>query len=181
LGKRQKTILGKWFNSIMDTYPADGARAFKQDKDRFSNPVGYTISQEIKTLYEAVLDDRDSDGVRTSLDNIVRIRAVQDFTPSQAVSFIFLLKKIVREELESEIRENRLLKELLKFESQVDELALLAFDLYVGCREKIYELTVNEVKAEREMVYKLLERTNLIFEEQTRDQPGLDCDERQVI
>ena len=180
LEKKKKTILDKWFNSILDTYPADGARAFKQDKDRFSNPIGYTISQEIGTLYEAALHGTSSDDVRTSLDNIIRIRAVQDFAPSQAISFIYLLKKIVRDELENEIRENRLIKELLEFESRIDELALLALDIYVGCREKVYELTVKEVKAEREMVYKLLERTNLIYEERTKGEPDFGCGERPI-
>ena len=36
--------------------------------------------------------------------------------------------------------------ELLAFESKIDELALTAFNRYVECREKVFELKANEVK-----------------------------------
>jgi len=58
--------------------------------------VGYTISQEINVLYEELLQGRvDSDKTATSLDSIIRIRAIQDFSPHEAVSFVFLLKKAI--------------------------------------------------------------------------------------
>ena len=160
LSQKRAPILERWFGLILDTYPADSSRFFKQEKDRFANPVGYTISLEIETLFDELLHGMNPAKLSASLDNIIRIRAVQDFSPSQAVAFVFLLKKAVREELESKIRKNQLFEELLKFESRIDELALRAVNIYMGCREKIYETRVNEVKAERERVFKLLERTN---------------------
>jgi len=108
-----------------------------------------------------------SDKLAACLDNIIRIRAVQDFPPSQTIAFIFLLKKAIREELASEIAENRVLEELLKFESKIDKLVLFALDIYMKCREKVFEIRVNEAKAERERVLKLLDRTNLTMESQS--------------
>jgi len=160
LSQKKASILERWFYLTLETYPAETSRFLKQEKDRFINPVGYTISQEIEALYDELLRGMNPAKLSTSLDNIIRIRSVQDFSPSQAIAFVFLLKKAVREELESEIRENQLFEELLKFESRIDELALLASDIYVRCREKIYEMRINEVKAERERVFKLLERAN---------------------
>ncbi|MCL0091586.1 RsbRD N-terminal domain-containing protein, partial [Dehalococcoidales bacterium] len=122
-----------------------------QEKDRFANPVGYTISKEIEVLYEELIDGMNFDKLSTSLDNIIKIRAVQDFSPSQAIAFIFLLKKAVKEELADEIGGNW----WLKFESRIDKLALLAFDIYMKCREKIYQIKVNKVKAETERALKL--------------------------
>jgi len=148
----------------MDSYPADASKLLKQDKDRFDNPIGYSVSQEIKAIYEELLSDMHSDKLLSSLDNIIRIRAVQDFTPSQAIAFIFKLKKAVRDELGHEIRSNKIFKELLDFESRIDELALFALDLYVKCREKIHEIRVGEVKAERDRAFRLLESTNLAYE-----------------
>lgn len=149
----------------METYPADTSRFLKQQKDRFVNPVGYTISQEIEALYEELLQGMNSDKLAASLNNIIRIRSVQDFPPSQTIVFIFLLKKAIREELANKIVEKQAFEELLKFESRIDKLVLLALDIYMKCREKVYEIRVNEVKAERERVLKLLERTNLMYGE----------------
>lgn len=157
----------RWFQLILETYPADTSRFLKQEKDRFINPVGYTISQEIEALYDELLQEMNPDKLAACLDNIIRIRAVQDFPPSQTIAFIFLLKKAIREELASEIAENRVLEELLKFESKIDQLVLLALDIYMKCREKVFEIRVNEAKAERERVLKLLDRTNLTMESQS--------------
>ena len=163
LSQKKAAILERWFHLILETYPADTSRFLKQKKDRFVNPVGYTTSQEIEALYEELLHGMNLDKLSASLNNIIIIRSVQDFSPSQAISFIFLLKKAIREELASEIRENRAFDELLEFDSRIDKLALLALDIYMKCREKIYEIRVNEVKADRERAFKLLERANLMY------------------
>ena len=157
----------RWFQLVLGTYPADTSRFLKQEKDRFTNPVGYAISQELEALYDELLQEMNSDKLAACLDNIIRIRAVQDFSPSQTIALIFLLKKAIREELASEITENRVFEELLKFESRIDKLVLLAFDIYMKCREKVFEIRVNEAKAERERVLKLLERINLTMESQS--------------
>lgn len=156
LAQRKASILEKWFRLISETYPAETSSFLKQGKGRFVNPVGWTTSQEIEALYEELLHGMNFDKLSASLDNIIRIRSVQDFSPSQAVVFVFLLKKAIREELEGKIRENRLFDEWLKFEFRIDKLALLAFDIYMKCREKLYEIEVNRMKAEREIALKLL-------------------------
>ena len=160
LTKKKTAILDKWLNLILDTYPGDGAEAFKRNADRFTNPVGYTISKEIDTLYEELVHDMDCNKLHASIDNIVRIRAVQDYSPSQATAFIFLLKKAIRNEVTTELREDQLFNEYMEFESRIDELALFTFDIHMMCREKIYELKVNEIKNEKGMLVKLLERSN---------------------
>ena len=156
LTQHKDAILQRWFTLIADTYPT-GASPFLKGKDRFSNPVGYTISQEINALYEELLQGHvDSDITSTSLDNIIRIRAIQDFSPQEAVSFVFLLKKAMIEELGSDIEKGQSFREWLDLETGIDKLASVAFDKYVECREKICELPVKEVKADREIAFKLL-------------------------
>jgi hypothetical protein len=146
LSDKRDIILESWLHHILDSYPIDGARFFGSEKDRFNNPVGYTFSQEIKIIYAELLDGFRSDILQSSLDKIIRIRTVQDFSPSQAISFVYLLKKVLREELESEIADTNILRELMVFEARIDQLALLAFDIYALCRNRIYEIRVNEIK-----------------------------------
>ena len=105
----------------------------------------------------------DLEKVCSHLDQVIRIRAVQDFSPAQAVGFIFLLKKAVREQLEKDIREKRLSEEISLFESKIDELALLSFDIYMKCREKIYEIRVNEVKNRTCRLMEFLEKKGFIW------------------
>jgi hypothetical protein len=168
LYEKRSAILKRWFDLILETYPPETALFFKNKKNQFSNPVGYTISQGIESLFDEILQGTDSDKVSLFLDNIIRVRAIQDFTPSQAISFIFLLKKVLRDELDKEIREHDISEELHIIESRIDDLALLSFDIFMKCREKIYELKAMELSNQ---TYTLLKKAKLIvdLEEQESD------------
>jgi hypothetical protein len=161
LSQKRSAVLKKWLQAILETYPADGRRFLGKQKDRFANPVGYTLAKETENLFDEILRGVEPDRVRPILDRIVRVRAVQDFTPAEALSFIFLLKGILREEFKGEVQEKRLLGEVFTLESQIDEVALIAFDIYVGCRETLYEMKANQIKNQ---VSRLLERAGLISE-----------------
>ena len=146
LAQRKEAVLERWRDLIIQTYPADVSEFLKREKDRFNNPVGYAIICGTEDLYEALLAGSTSDAFSSAVDSIIKIRAVQEFSPSQAIAFVFLLKKVVREQLATEMRENGFLEQLLAFESRIDELALLTFDSYMRCREKIHDIRVNEIR-----------------------------------
>ena len=155
LAHRRAAILERWRESVLAAYPDDTSRFLKQKKDRFANPVGSTVRQAVEELFEALTQDAEPEQTPEALDQMIRIKAVQDFSPSQALAFILELKAATREVLGGSGPAD----ELLAFESRIDKMALMAFDVYVACREKIYELKANEA---RSRTFKLLERANLV-------------------
>ena len=161
LSQKQSAILERWFQLILETYPADSSGFLRNKKRQFANPVGHTIFEGLEHILDELLEEQELDIERISpvLDSIVRIRAVQDMTPSQALVFLFRLKKMLREELERAglVRS----EDIEMLESRIDVIVLTAFDLYVKCREKIYELKANEL---RNMTFRLLQRANLVCE-----------------
>jgi hypothetical protein len=161
LWERRKTIAKRWFEALIDSYPDETSRFLKKQKDRFANPVGQTLSLGITQILEQLLGGQNTEGLRPALDPIIRIRAVQDFAPSQALAFVFLLKKVLREELGKEGEGKGPVQELFDLECRIDELALLSFDLFMLCREKIYELKASELKHQ---TFRLLERAKLVVE-----------------
>jgi len=146
LKRREKAVKTRWLNLTLDTYPADSSGFLKNQKNQFLNPVGNTISREIGVLYRSFLTETDPETIANSLDSIIRIRSVQEFSPSQATGFILLLKRAVREELADEIRSADCFDELQRFESKVDEMALAGFDAYARCRERLFEVKLNELR-----------------------------------
>ena len=48
--------------------------------------------------------------------------------------------------------------EWLAFQSNIDDLALQAFDTYMKCREKICDIRINQARAEKEMAFRMMER-----------------------
>jgi len=162
LKQKASHIQKRWLALIIDTYPADSQRFLREQKDRFANPVGTALARAVETLYHELLHGMNSEKVDSALDEIVRIRAVQDFSPARAMTFIFLLKKVLREELYQEIKESRAAwEDVLALEARVDEMALRGFDLYMNCREKVYEIRAKEAKNH---VSRLLQKAGLLCE-----------------
>lgn len=161
LREKKPTILEKWFDAIMETYPTDNTGLFKKQKDRFANPVGHSFSQGIESILEALIEEKDLAEGLPFLDDIIKVRAVQDFTPAKAVNFIFFLKKVVREVLKKENKQDEIGDELLNFESKIDDLALFTFNIYVKCREQLNQLKIDELKR---MTFTLLKKANLMYE-----------------
>lgn len=164
LQAKRSAIVKKWFDAVAETYPENTSAFLKKQKAQFTNPVGYTLSEGLEGLFEALLKGMIGEPVKIFLDSIIRIRAIQDFAPSEAVSFIFLLKKIVRQELGNEVlQQPQMNVELTAFDSSIDDLALYSFDIFIMCREKIYELKANEA---RNMTFRLLQQAKLIVDNQ---------------
>ena len=160
LKEKRKAILKKWYNLVLDTYPPEAAAFFRKNRDRFENPVGAKIHEGIEGLLDQLLSGPDPEKVNFFVDQIIRVRAVQDFTPADAVKVIFLLKKAIKDVLKDELTED-ILKEFLLLEEEIDSFALKAFDIYMGCRERLYHLKVEEWKSK---LYMLLRKANLIYD-----------------
>jgi hypothetical protein len=159
LEENKPVILSRWFDSILETYPSDTKQFLGTKKNQFDNPVAHRIFSGIEGIFSQILNEEKVEDVSPFLDKVIRVRAVQDFTPSQAVAFVFDLKRLVKEELGGDIREAQLSEELWRFEEKIDKMGLLALDIYMKCREEIYELRVKEVKRS---VSRLIDRANKI-------------------
>lgn len=158
LKKNKAAILERWFHLILETYPANTAAMMRKDKNPFTNPVGSTLSREIDVLFKNLCAESKDEKCQSSLDSILKIRSVQDFSPSKAVGFIFLLKRAIGETLKNEMCKGSVMDEWLEFQSRIDDLALQAFDIYMDCREKICEIRINQARAEKEMAFRMMGR-----------------------
>jgi len=161
LSEKKSVVLERWFDIVLETYPLDASGFIRNRQKQFTNPVGYTIFQGLQSILDALLQEKELvvDEISPLLESFIRIRAVQDLTPSQALVFLFRLKKVIREELKSSGFSPS--EEIEFLESRIDTLALISFDLYIKCREKIYDLKANEL---RNMTFRLLQKANLVCE-----------------
>ena len=161
LTEQRSRIIKKWRETLIATYPEDARRFLSKEKDQFANPVGYRLTTELETLYDTICAGGDPDTVAACLDTIIRVRAVQDFTPSRAVDFIFRLKALLRDAVKNTGEQEAYAAELMHLEDGIDDVARTAFDIYSACRQKLFEIRVKEVKNQ---VGKLLERAQLTCE-----------------
>ena len=131
-------IAERWAERTMASYPAEMLPFLSGEQDPFRNPVGHTLRENLATLARELLGTMDKRAIAPALDALIRLRAVQSFSPAEAVRFVFELRIAIREA-------SGAVPELLQ--SRIDNLALMAFDQYMTCREQIFELRAKEIRS----------------------------------
>ena len=165
LQKNKTAIAERWLDRTLETYASRTAVFFKQTKDPFANPVGQALRSATKAIVDELceaefpLGSESANRLCAHLEDVIKIRSVQELNPSQALSFVLYLKQAIREVLEEELRDPGLVVEWMTFETRVDQLVLFAFDIYVKLREELFELRVNEIKRTG---FRLLKKSNLV-------------------
>ncbi len=138
-------IVDRWVEYTLSTYQSSGF--FIKERDIFANPVGGNIREALKKLFPLLIKGADVQECIPSLQQIMMIRSIQDFSPSQAVAPLNAVKHITREILAADKERCHLLPELYDFEFAVDLAVLTAFDIYMGCRERLYQTRIQEIKS----------------------------------
>ena len=95
---KRRVIAERWMEAILRTYPSQSAPFMFREKDPFRNPVGHALREGVRVLTDELFGALDAHRIAPALESIVQIRAVQDFSAREAVVFVFLLKKVIREE-----------------------------------------------------------------------------------
>ena len=150
-------IVARWLDHVVDGYPAETAKFLREQGDPFANPVGAALREELAPVFDAIRDGRDPAEVEPALDRIVRVRALQEMSPSMAVGFVLELKEIFDEVAIGATNEAKRI-----FDSRVDRMLLTAFDVYNRCRQQVYDIRVKEI---RNRSLKVMERLNSWREE----------------
>ena len=132
----EAAILDQWFSRAVTTYPEETALFLGMETDRFRNPVGVNLRENLALLLRELLGGMDTAVLRPALEAVIRLRAVQEASVAEALAFIFQVRPLVRQALPGHDRES--------LDTRVDRLALLAFEEYVRCRERLSEIRLNE-------------------------------------
>jgi hypothetical protein len=97
LERNKQKIIDAWFKRVIETYPEETAKFLKSQKNPFLNPVGAAIREGLEGIVKWVMSGGTSEELIPFLDRIIRIRAIQEFKPSEALQFIADFKAVARD------------------------------------------------------------------------------------
>lgn len=159
LEAHKEEIVSRWIATVHGTYPFDTVGFLRTVKDRFANPVGYRTEEAARALMDVVFhEEPDQEALTAAVEDIIRVRAIQDFPPETAVGIIFAMKDIVRDVVRGAASLAESAPALLALESRIDAVALLAFGAYARSRETLHRLKVEEFKRQHSQLQRLAER-----------------------
>jgi len=146
LARRKAALVDACLDRAVRAYSPETAAALRRERDPFANPVGHALSAGIRGLVDGLLSDADAAELGLCVEPILKIRSVQDLPPSRALAFLLGLKQVMREQLGDAIRSPQITEEWDELDGRIDQLALLAFDLFTRWRERVHEIRVRDLK-----------------------------------
>jgi hypothetical protein len=157
LRTNRAALLQEWTESVFASYPPETARFLRRQSNPFDNPVAAATAEGLGAMLSYLLDDGHREQLIADVDQFVRIRSVQEFTPAQAMGFLYTLKRLVREMALRQADTVEMHHDLADFDSSVDAVTLVCFDKYVRCRDQLYELKASSFERRTRV---LVERMN---------------------
>ena len=95
ISARRDAAIQKWTEAVFAMYPFETTGFIRTQRDQFANPVGHATRAAGEQIYDAVTGrDVDMEKVHASVAALIRIRAVQDLKPEQAVGVLYLYKSV---------------------------------------------------------------------------------------
>jgi len=134
----ESEILEKWIEKLANSHPQNAATLRAPKPDPFRNPVGYAIRMSLEQIWEQLQGGMDRDAIDSALDTVLRIRTVQDISPSEAVGFVIPLRWILRQAPGT--------FDLALLENRIDQLMQAAFDKYTQCRDQLRAVRLHETE-----------------------------------
>ncbi len=163
--QKKSDILDRWRDQVFASYAPETVRFLRSQKDRFANPIAYQLNRGLTGILEVFLEEAEAEQIMGHLDEVIRLKAIQEASPSRALAFLFLLKTIIREELAPQANDPAFAAELSELESRLDGLALLGFDVFMQRRERLHEVRVSEIKRKVGALLRRLGMGDEFFEE----------------
>lgn len=168
-------ILEEWREALFATYSDEAHRFLKGNRDRIGNPIGQAILRATEESLPFLFGTEDAKCNYSAINDLIRIRAVQDFTASQAAGIFQALKKVLFDHLWSFNLSETQMRKFFALLSRVDEMQLTAFELYTSHRARLAEIRVDE---SRRRYARVLTDSRFLVEESQINQPSetLDSD-----
>ena len=144
MAKQKASILHRWTGLVFETYQPDTATMLKARGDRFANPVSYNVSYNLGMVLDGLISGQEAGTLFPYLEDVIKVRAVQDFTPESATSFMVLLKKAIASEVNAGKGAPLFKQDLAVLEKRIDLLSDACSDIYTECRRRIENIKAGE-------------------------------------
>ncbi|MFC1769525.1 RsbRD N-terminal domain-containing protein [Nitrospirota bacterium] len=163
LVEHRAAISEKWFLRVLESYPPETVQVMKRQSDRIANPLGYVLNEMTETVMGALIDCKGREAVAAALYPAIQVRAVQDYKPSEALFPVFILKEVVARELQGK-GDDTPREAMDEMHVIMDEISQIAFDIYMECRQKLFEVKEDELKRN---LYMLLRKNDLVADNES--------------
>lgn len=141
--------IAKAWNARIDTAGFGGCALNAATTGRYANPAAYHIGNAAQSVAAFVLLGGDDADAMCELDDVAKIMALKTDAPSSSIaSFSELRAVVATQPFFAQLSE----EEKQTVHARIDACLLRVVDAYVAAREKILQISIDELKRKNKML-----------------------------
>ncbi len=143
LAARRDALVAAWRERVLASYPEEALRLLRRSPDPFSNPVVHRLHEATAAIVDLLILPVAAPGdLATALDPLMRVKAVQSQSASEAAGSVLLLKRAAADVLGDACSP----RDRAAIDEACDALMLAAFDAYMRCRDELHAIRLRDVR-----------------------------------
>jgi len=146
IASHRDEILMALMEGLYEPYSPEAATSFRRKVDPFENPIGSTFGRSASIIADGMAAGMPPRAFRQTFDDMIRIRAVQGISPSEVMSFLFAVRKALAAGTAGSGDDSLQASDIAEINEWIDCAIALCMDIYMECRENIFNLKVMELK-----------------------------------
>lgn len=146
MASHRNEILLAMTQGLYEPYSPEAVTSFRRKVDPFENPIGSTFGRSASIIADGIASGMPPKAFRQTFDDMIRIRAVQGISPSEVMSFLFAVRKALNSVTAGSGDDYLSVSDLAEINQWIDGAIALCMDIYMECRENIFNLKVMEIK-----------------------------------
>lgn len=151
-------ILELWFEKLISVFPETSLKYIRKHNEQFTNPIGFNLFNNLQVLLDCFLkNDNKSDNFLTSLEEVIKLRLIQDISPFEKANIYKPLREIILNKFSPALNK----EELIEIYDYFQKFEETSFNKYLEIQELIFDIKKEEI---RNRYGKILDRINKRYE-----------------
>ena len=139
LATRRDAVVEAWWEKVLELYDERARNLLRRNEDPFTNPLRSTFVSAMERIVDCMAAGQDIDTARDAIREVVKLRAIQDVSPGEALDSFLVFRKALKEVAKDswdEVADEAV--------GAQDALVRLAADEYLGAQKLILDIKYRE-------------------------------------
>jgi hypothetical protein len=156
--KDRDTILTEWISLSWDKCFSRGNTGSSCGSMPGCNteiPLKHTFRTGLERIFDELIEGKLPDKKHVILNDVIKILAIQDSSPSEALSFYTTLTAMIRFRFKAQLKDEEINYQFNELIENIYKALCISFDIYMEIRERLFNIKIKEITAANNRLFKM--------------------------
>jgi hypothetical protein len=118
-------------------------------------PLKHTFKAGLERIFDELIEGKLPDIKHPMLNDVIQILAIQDTSPSKALSFYTILTALLNNRFKYQLKDEEINNQFNFLIANIYKAMSVSFDIYMNIRERLFNIKIKEITASNSRLLKM--------------------------